>query len=211
MVTESDPPRAPLAHAYRTGAWVVEVREERFVLAPQADGSQTLSRLTAAGAREPMVDGVAQLTFRAMGRAMPPGVYATADAQFAQYGLPPPAPSDPDPEGIFAAGAHCMITNDAAVASSALEILSDDGSGLASLTVGELEDGPWCPHDDSPVRFDADWFRVRRVDVDVRVEAMPAEFRGPAGSWFARSGTAAHDAPRWVRDRSVRFSVAVGR
>jgi prepilin-type N-terminal cleavage/methylation domain-containing protein len=204
-------PRAPLGEAYRAGAWVVEVRQERLVLVPQPDGSQILTRLTAAGAREPMVDGVVELTFRAMGRAAPPGVYTTATAQFAQYGLPPPAPSDLDAESIFAAGSHCMVANDAAAASSRLQALSDDGSGLASMTVGELEDGPWCPHEDSPARFDADWFRVRRVDVELRVEAMPAEFRGPAGPWFSRSGTALHDAPRWVRDRKVTFRVAVGR
>ena len=47
-------PRAPLAHAYRAGAWVAAVRSERFELQRQIGGGQTLLRVTAAGAREPL-------------------------------------------------------------------------------------------------------------------------------------------------------------
>ena len=63
-------PRAPLAHAYLTGAWVVAVRQERWLLARQADGAQTLTRITAAGAREPVVDGITRLELRAWGMAV---------------------------------------------------------------------------------------------------------------------------------------------
>ena len=204
-------PRAPLAEAYRTGAWVVEAREERLVLTPQPDGSRTLTRITAAGAREPIVDGVVQLTLEPWARASAPGLYANDVSQFAQYGLPPPAPAAPDPEGIFATGSHCMAARDAEVVQSTLLPLGGDGGGLAPLTIAELNDGPWCPHDDAAARFDADWFRVARIDAHLHVEALPAEVRGAAGRWFSRGGTASQDAPRWVRDRSISFSVGTGR
>ncbi len=204
-------PRAPLAEAYRTGAWVVEAREERLVLTPQPDGSRTLTRITAAGAREPIVDGVVQLTLEPWARASAPGLYANDISQFAQYGLPPPPPAAPDPEEIFATGSHCMAARDAEVVQSTLLPLGGEGGGLAPLTIAELNDGPWCPHEDAPARFDADWFRVARIDVHLHVEALPAELRGAAGRWFSRGGTASQDAPRWVRDRSISFSVATGR
>jgi prepilin-type N-terminal cleavage/methylation domain-containing protein len=204
-------PRVPLAHAYRTGAWVIEVRQERLTLVRQGDGSQTLVRITAAGAREPIVDGVPTLTLEPWGRVTVPGLYATSESRFAQYGLLPPAPLEADAEDIFGPGSHCMAARDADILHSSLQPLAEVDGGLSPLTVAELDDGPWCPHDDAPERFDADWFRVRRIDVHLRVEALPAEFRGSAGRWFIRGGTAAHDAPRWVRDRTLTFSVAVGR
>jgi hypothetical protein len=181
------------------------------VLTTQPDGSRTLTRITAAGAREPIVDGVVQLTLEPWARVSAPGLYANDVSQFAQYGLPPPAPAAPDPEGIFASGSHCMAARDAEIVRSTLLPLAEEVGGLAPLTIAELEDGPWCPHDDAPARFDADWFRVARIDVRLRVEALPAELRGAAGRWFSRGGTASQDAPRWVRDRSLSFSVAAGR
>jgi hypothetical protein len=203
-------PRAPLVYSYRRDAWVVEARQEKLVLVPQADGSRTLMRITAAGAREPIVDGVTHLTLEPWARVSVPALYATADSQFAQYGLPPPPPLELDAEGIFPMGSHCMAARDGPALQSTLQPLADTG-GMSPLPVAAFEDGPWCPHDDAAARFDADWFRVKRIDVHLRVEALPPEFRGPTGSWFSRGGTAAHDGPRWVRDRSRAFSVAVGR
>ena len=101
-------------------------------------------------------------------------------------------------------------SGDEGLASTLLPLAASD-DGLAPLTVADLEDGPWCPHAAAPGRFDADWFRVRRIDVRLRVEALPAEFRGAPGPLFSRAGTAAQAAPRWVRDRTLTFSVAVGR
>jgi prepilin-type N-terminal cleavage/methylation domain-containing protein len=205
-------PRAPLVYAYPAGAWVVAVRQERLALVPQAGSAPTLTRVTAAGAREPVVDGVTRLQLHAWGDASPPSLHAATDeVGFAQYGLPPPASDHVDPEGIFAAGAHCMAIPDGATTATTLIPRAGDENGLTPLLPSDLEDGPWCPHDDAPGRFDADWFRLRRVDVDLEVEVLAAEFRGSAGLLFARGGTAVHDAPRWVRDRAVRFSVAVSR
>lgn len=204
-------PRAPLEHAYPAGAWVVEVRHDRLVLLRQPDGGQTLTRQTAAGAREPIVDGITRVELRAWGRAAPPAVYRFADDRFAHYGLAPPAATEVDAEGIFAMGSHCMATSEDGVLRTTLPSRAADADGLSELRPADLEDGPWCPHDDAPGRFDADWFRLRRIDVRLQVEALPEEFRGPAGSLFTRGGTAAHAAPHWIRDRTLEFSVAVGR
>lgn len=204
-------PRVPLADAYRAGAWVIEVRHERLGLVRQADGSQTLTRTTAAGAREPIVDGVTSLVFTAWGEAAPPELYVTGASRIAGYGLPPPDAIAGDPEGIFPMGSHCMAVRDDDGLRSRLAPTIDVDSGLSPLSPAALDDGPWCPHDDAPDRFDADWFRVRRVDVRLAVEVLSAELRGPAGSWFARGGTGGHDAPRWVRDRSISVSLVVGR
>jgi prepilin-type N-terminal cleavage/methylation domain-containing protein len=204
-------PRAPLAHAYRAGAWVVEVRHERLVLLRQPDGSRSLSRITAAGAREPVLDGVTSLEVRAWGRAAAPGLYEFEDDRFAQYGLPPPAPTEADPDGMFPEGMHCMAARIEGTLQTTLSSSPGDEDGLVELGAADMEDGPWCPHDDAPARYDADWFRLRRVDVRLRVEALPPEFRGPSGPLFTRSGSAQHDAPRWIRDRAIEFTVAVGR
>lgn len=205
-------PRAPLAFAYATGAWVVAVRHEQFVLVAQPDGSQTLTRVTAAGAREPLVDGVAGLALQAWGEPAPPQLLDGVDVPgFAQYGLPPPPADEIDPERIFADGAHCLVSRSAAGVASTLLAHAPAEDGLMRLSAADFEDGPWCPHPDAVNRFDADWYRLRRVDLQLRVEVMSAEHRGVAGLLFVRDGTATHDAPRWVRDRGIRTSVAVGR
>ena len=69
-----------------------------------------------------------------------------------------------------------------------------------------LSDGPWCPDAASTYRFDADLFRVRRIDVLVRVQASMPRFRGMNPLMFANPGTAL--APLWlVPDQEVRLSV----
>jgi hypothetical protein len=205
-------PRAPLTYAYPAGAWVVAVRQERLLLVPQPGGARTLTRVTAAGAREPILDGVIGLRLDAWGAAAPPRLHAsTARPGYASYGLAPLPPDAIDPEGIFPNGAHCLASQEGGPLQTALAARPPEDEGLAPLAPSDLDDGPWCPHDDAADRFDADWFRVRRVDVELQVEVLSAEHRGIPGALFARGGTGTHDAPRWVRDRAVRFSVAVGR
>ena len=83
--------------------------------------------------------------------------------------------------------------------------------GLAPLDPIDLADGPWCPYDGWSDAYDADLFRLSRVDLRLRVEVQSAEFRGPAGRLFTRGGTASRNAPRWVLDRTLETSVALGR
>lgn len=58
-------PDRALSQAYTTRSAVVEIDQHTFRLAGQADGSFSLIRETAAGAIQPIVDGVASLAFRA--------------------------------------------------------------------------------------------------------------------------------------------------
>lgn len=202
-------PRAPLDHAYRAGALVVEARQDQLFLAVQGDGSRTLTRITAAGAREPLVDGVTNLELRAWGRAAPPEIFVAGAERFASFGLPPPQAGEADPEGIFEAGAHCMAELVAAVPTSSLPALGGGDDGLAALSPAQFDDGPWCPHADHPTRYDADWHRLLRIDVRLTVEVLAAVFRGPAGTLFTRAGTATHQASLWVPDRTLSFAVTV--
>ncbi len=58
----------------------------------------------------------------------------------------------------------------------------------------------------SPARFDADLLRVRRIHVSLRVQSALASLRGPAGTLFARGGTA-RAGDRYVPDIVVQFDV----
>lgn len=204
-------PDRPLAFAFGQGAWVVAARVERLGLARQPDGSQVLVRLTAAGAREPVIDGVVDVAFDVWATSHAPWVQDGDSSGLAAYGLPPPSPTASDPGGRFPQGEHCMVTRVSGTPASTLANWSDEAGGLARLTPADLDDGPWCPYPGAPGAFDADLFRIRRVDIRVRVEAQPAEMRGAAGAWFRRAGTADHDPLRWVPDRTVTLQVAVGR
>ena len=57
-------PDRALSQAYPAGSAVIEIDQHTFSLAAQADGSFSLIRETAAGAIQPIVDGVASLAFR---------------------------------------------------------------------------------------------------------------------------------------------------
>lgn len=61
-------PDRALSQAYPAGSAVIEIDQHTFRLAGQADGSLSLIRETAAGATQPLVDGVASLAFHSSGR-----------------------------------------------------------------------------------------------------------------------------------------------
>ena len=84
-----------------------------------------------------------------------------------------------------------------------------DGSTktLVRLTPSQLTDGPWCPDEANPHRYDADLLRIRSIAVTLRVESALAALRGPAGILFSRGGTSTA-ADRWLPDREFRLDVA---
>lgn len=72
-------PAAALSRAYAAGSRVIEVSQQTFGLARQADGSHSLVRVTAAGAVQPIADFVSSLAFTIAARQV--GIELTADAQ----------------------------------------------------------------------------------------------------------------------------------
>ncbi|MCY4601129.1 MAG: hypothetical protein OXF27_14565 [Acidobacteria bacterium] len=57
------------------------------------------------------------------------------------------------------------------------------------LTAALLTDGPWCG---GRFRYDADLFRVRRIRVEIRLQASAARHRGRDPALFTRPGSARH-------------------
>ena len=60
--------------------------------------------------------------------------------------------------------------------------LGGAGGALVRLPPAVFADGPWCPDDTAPNRFDADSLKVRSVGVSLRIESALAALRGPAGT-----------------------------
>ncbi|MCC7124593.1 MAG: prepilin-type N-terminal cleavage/methylation domain-containing protein [Acidobacteria bacterium] len=203
-------PASPLGRAYEQGSWVVTVREDRFGLVAQPDGLHTLTRVTGAGAREPLVDGVVSLEIAALGAAHAPWQSdAVTGRGESAYGLHPPAAGEVDRVGWFDPGSHCMTDRTSGVPLSTLAALGPVGD-LAPVTPAMLGDGPWCPDSGATSPFDADVFRIRRLDITLRVAVLSAEFRGPSSTLFAQGGTAV-EAAKWVTDRTVTLRLAVKR
>ena len=69
-------------------------------------------------------------------------------------------------------------------------------------------DGPWCPDDASPNRYDADLLRIRLVRITLRVQAQSLAVRGLDARLFAQPG-AAREAVRLVPDLEVRVDAAL--
>jgi hypothetical protein len=88
-----------------------------------------------------------------------------------------------------------------------------DSVGGASRLVRRTGGGAEQPLIDDVVAFtitadDPDPARIRRIDLQLRVQVPSAELRGPAGYLFAVGGTA-RNARRWVPDLELRVAVAL--
>jgi hypothetical protein len=180
----------------------------RVGLRTEPDGARTLVRTTWAGAVEPVIDSVVSIDFRILAAAAPPRIdEATADGAegLASYGPPPPRADDVDPDGLWPDGEHCAVTRDASGAFSRLTPWGGEGDAV-QMPIADLLDGPWCPHPSAADAYDADLFRVRAVQLVLRLEATPARLRGAAGALFTRGGHA--DALRWLPDRDLVLTIA---
>jgi hypothetical protein len=119
----------------------------------------------------------------------------------------PLAPTSADPQGEFPPGETCVTTYDGLLPRTRLASVGEPGT-LVQFDLSDLDDGPWCSAAVDAGRYDADLFRLRRLDVWLRVEVLSATLRGPAGYLFSRSGSAR--APvKWVPDLSVKVSIAL--
>jgi prepilin-type N-terminal cleavage/methylation domain-containing protein len=149
----------------------------------------------------PVVDNVVGLAFEYYGDPQPPIVKAgsgtTQSPWLTTYGPAPKGTTD-----------NCAFTF--AGGPAAIPKLADLGaanSALVKLTAAQLTDGPWCPSDNNPNRWDADLLRVRKIGVTLRVQSASAALRGPASAFFSHGGTS-RGGSQWVPDQEIRFTVS---
>ena len=155
------------------------------------------------GLAQPVVDAVVAFDVEVFGDAVPPTPGRHPESP-PTYGPLPPAASVDDGREPFGPGENCTLARDAAGSLVArLPMLGAAGT-LVPLRPPQLRDGPWCAGPENGV-YDADLFRIRRLDVRLRVESAAARLRGPAGLLFTRAGHGR--APSWVRDLELRFSL----
>jgi len=154
----------------------------------------------------PVVDNVVGLTFDYYGDPQPPLMkkpLSDPTGPWTTYG-PKPNPVAVAP---FGAGENCTFFNDGSpTPATRLATYGAAGTGLVKMTAAQLTDGPWCPDDANPKRWDADLLRIRKIGVTLRVQSAVAALRGPAGVFFSVAGTG-KDPKRWVPDQEVRFQI----
>jgi len=71
-------PNRVLSHAYSAGSVVCEVEDNTFGLDAQPDGTYSLTRVTAAGAVQPIVDFISELTFAVSGQQVDVALHVQA-------------------------------------------------------------------------------------------------------------------------------------
>jgi hypothetical protein len=200
-------PAAPLTMAYPEGSLVVEVNANRFALATQPDGSRSLVRELGTGVAQPIVDGVSRLGFVPWGEAGAPEVRWDGLSGWASYGPPPLSPVLLDPQNELPPGETCATSYVDFEPQTRLATIGERDA-IVTLAPADFQDGPWCTGDTEDGRYDADLYRLRRLDVWLRAEVLSAAFRGPAGLLFGRAGSA-RDPIRWVPDMTVKISIAL--
>ena len=159
------------------------------------------------GVDVPVVDNVVALAFEYFGDPQPPTMrkpLADPTGPWTTYGPRPSATA----AAPYAAGENCVFVTDASsTPQPRLPTLDASAGSLATLTPAQLTDGPWCPDEGAPDRWDADLLRVRSIGIRIRVQAAMPELRGPAGPWFDHGGTS-RGGHQWVPDMEIRFQVA---
>lgn len=200
-------PLKPLSAPYGAGARLFEAEAFRYWLATQPDGSKSMVRIARTGAAQPVVDGIADLSISLWGEAAPPQITWDGTDGAATYGPVPPSATFRDAGGAWPEGESCLTGRDAAGPWSRLVPLGATGT-LVPLTRSDLDDGPWCAGGILGI-YDADLIRLRRIDIELRVEALAPGLRGPAGQLFSRPGTSFLSPARWVPDRALAISISL--
>ena len=184
-----------LTGSYNSGAAVItEVAAHTYYLKSDiANNTFQLMHYDGAATDTPIVDNVVKLQFSYYGDPQPPtllpgAVLTNTVGPWVTYGPKPPALGVNNASDSWGAGENCtfMVSNGQTV--SRLPVLAANESEVL-LTQAQLTDGPWCPDDARADRFDADLLRIRKVRVNLRVQAALAALRGPTGLLFTRGGT----------------------
>jgi hypothetical protein len=198
-----------LSRAYPAGVQLVEIAMDTYYLRNPADGSPSqLMHYDGSQTDEPVVDDVVALQFEYLGDPAPAALVrspAEAVGPWTTYGPKPPMLGMDNAGDSWPAGENCLFS---VAAGQQLPRLTSLGSGsLVPLTRTQLLNGPWCPDDASPTRFDADLLRIRTVRVTVRLQTGVATLRGTDPVLFARPGLGT-DSSRMVPDQQIRFDIS---
>ena len=193
-----------LGKIYDTGAKIVQIQSHTYYLRTDvATKTYQLMHYDGADNDVPIVDNVVGLEFEYFGDPQPPitnGKPLTNPVgPWTTYGpKPPPLALD-----------NCVFMSDGSpIPAPRLPVLGPGGvtTTLVKLTKEQLTDGPWCPDANSPNRFDADLFRIRKVGVRIRLQTGNDSLRGPASALFTYGGTS-RGGNKYVPDQEVRFQV----
>lgn len=176
-----------------------------YHLKQDAEGIWQLMQYDGQASDQPAVEDVIALRVEYFGDAEPPTARVTERGDVrVTYGAVPPPLSVDDPGDSWGAGENCTIANESGQYTARLQSIGPPGITLLDQSL--LIDGPWCPDASHAFRFDADLLRVRRVRVQVRLQAS-RPFRGLAGSLFTNSGSAG-DPWRYVPDETITLEIA---
>jgi hypothetical protein len=136
---------------------------------------------------------VVALRFEYFGDPRPPQLTRPATDPHGAWttnGPSPPAPDVDDMSNTWPEGENCVFDVDAVTRIQSARLPDLGGASgpddLAALTPGAMIDGPWCPDETTPNRFDADLLRVRLIRVTLRVQTARATLRGLADRCSAR-------------------------
>lgn len=209
------PPLLQLRHngidgptVYPVGSLIVPVMVRTYMLrAATATRPPQLVRYDGgSGPDAAVADHVVHLAFDYFGEPAPPRMLRPLSEPIGPWTTYGPAPLAADASVVpHIAGSNCLHSaNGSPIAGAALPALGAASTALLPFGPDALTDGPWCPDGASPNRYDADLFRLRGVEVSLRVEAAAATLRGPAGLLFTRGGTARRR-DRYVPDVELRW------
>jgi hypothetical protein len=208
--TEIDHAQDVLSREALPGALVAAVSVRSYSLKLDAStGGMQLRRGSGGTSDAPVADQVTGLWFTYVAEAEPPAVIEGSAPEFRSttYGPLPPPPAIDNPDDAWPAGENCVFRLEGTRQVSRLAALEPDEHGLAVLPLAALADGPWCPDQGSPNRWDADLLRVRLVKVSLRVQPQSPAVRGAPAPPTGLSLPV--DVLRWVPDLEVRFDVVL--
>jgi hypothetical protein len=201
---------------YAVGSKVVQAISRTYFLKKNSAARlyQLVSYDGSTGPDLPVVDNVVDLSFEYWGDPNPPlrttkpltdpvGPWTTYGPKPPVAGLKPTA---------YPAGENCVFLlspPETGLPAPRLALLPSgtNSNTLVKLTEAQVTDGPWCPDVASANRFDADLLRIRKIAVNVRVQAALSAMRGPASVLFRYGGTST-SATRWIPDQELKFQVS---
>jgi hypothetical protein len=196
-----------MGKVYDAGAKIVQIQSHTYYLRTDvATKTYQLMHYDGADSDVPIVDNVVGLEFEYFGDPQPPVTngkpLSNPVGPWTTYGPRPPLPPNGNLE-------NCVFINDGSpIPAPRLPVLGPGGvtTTLVKLTKEQLIDGPWCPDANSPNRFDADLFRIRKIGVRIRLQTGNDSLRGPASALFTYGGTS-RGGNKYIPDQEVRFQV----